>query len=94
MSRAFDLWTAYKDHGILPKRGGYDDQPRRWLRMIHAMNRRFNKAYERAKDEHMPPDRNGTGDDGDGDALDDILSNVPFADGAVPSWEKFKGAGN
>lgn len=90
LSRAFDLWTAWKDHHVMPRRGGYDDQPRRWQRMIHTMNRRFNKAYERAKDEHVPPDPRGGKD---GDVLDEMIGAMPFADGAMPSWEQFKGAG-
>lgn len=71
----------------MPRRGGYDDQPRRWQRLIHAMNRRFNHAYERAKDEHVPPESRAPSDD----PLEDMLGALPFADGQTPSWERFKG---
>jgi hypothetical protein len=91
LALAFDLWLAWKDGHVMARRGGYLDQPRRWQKLIRAMNRRFNRAYERARDEHVPPDPRDRGDDGD--VLEDLLGGMPFSDGAKPSWEQFKGSG-
>lgn len=90
LALALDLWAAWVDHNTMPRRGGYLDQPRRWLRLIHVMNQRYNAAYLRAKAEHTPPDGAGGKDE---DVLQDYLGAVPFADGIQPSWEKFKGSG-
>lgn len=91
LALALDLWTAWVDHNVMPRRGGYLDQPRRWQRLIHTMNRRYNAAYLLAKTDHVPPD--GSGGDKDEDVLQDYLGAVPYADGARPSWERFKGTG-
>lgn len=87
LTRAFDLWCAWKDHHQMPKAGGYEDQPRKWQQMIHLMNRYFNVAYEQAKAEHVPP----SGRDGrDEDPLEDYIGQgAPFVDGTRPSWEQF-----
>lgn len=87
LAKAFDLWTAWKDHNVMPRRGGYLDQPRRWRTMIHAMNRRYALAYDRAKAEHRPDDAR----DDDGDVLQDIIGQQPaFEYGDQrPSWERF-----
>lgn len=70
----------------MPRRGGYLDQPRRWRTMIHAMNRRYALAYDRAKAEHHPDDPRD-----DDDVLQDMISpSSPFEYGERrSSWERF-----
>lgn len=83
LSEAYDLWLAW-EKGVMPKAGGYFDQPRRWVRMIHITNKRYNRAFKQAKEEHAP-----AGDNTSEDALEDILGSALFVDGATPSWERF-----
>lgn len=89
LALAWDLWLAWKDGHVMPRRGGYLDQPRRWQRMIHAMNRRFNYWYERAKAEHRPLNPRERLEDYD--PLEDRFGASPFGDGQSPSWEAFRG---
>lgn len=91
LAHAFDLWMAWKEKGVMPRRGGYEDQPRRWLRMIRFLNRRYAVAYDLAKAEHVP-DRDNGGVDDEADIMQGFMSQVsPFEAGERPrpSWERF-----
>jgi hypothetical protein len=39
-----DLWLAWKQHHIMPNPGGYLQQPRKWMALIHRLNREYNRA--------------------------------------------------
>lgn len=45
LATALELWTAYRDHGILPRTGGYLDQPRSWRAVIRFISSRHSPIY-------------------------------------------------
>lgn len=45
LSLSIALFTAWRDHGVMPRSGGYEDQPRRWRAMIALFNQRYYRAY-------------------------------------------------
>jgi hypothetical protein len=61
------LWLAWKDHHVMPRGGGYLDQPRWWLKLIGFFNTRYNPIYARWLDESFKSD---TRDDDDDDTFD------------------------
>lgn len=68
LTTCLELWNGWKEHGIMPVRGGYFDQPRKWRTMIRIFNHIYNpisKAHLKA----MFPDRSG-------DELDDYLASM------------------
>lgn len=70
---ALELWTAYKDKGIMPRAGGYLDQPRWWRNLVRFMNSRHSPIYA-AYEREQEAKRGATGDSyADGD--------MPVADG-------------
>lgn len=48
---ARDLWLAWDKKSVMPRAGGYLDQPRRWLRLIRFLNMRYSRAWDAAKAE-------------------------------------------
>ena len=43
---ALFLWRGYASHGLLPHAGGLLDQPRRWRRMIAALDDRADRVEQ------------------------------------------------
>lgn len=63
---AISLWLAWRDHGTMPRAGGYLDQPRRWQRMIDIFNSLHSPIYRQYMAEKYPekpetPDVTGDG---------------------------------
>lgn len=83
---AYDLWTAW-EKGVMPRAGGYEDQPARWRRMIRLMNRRFSRAYDRAKAEHDPENVEARRRKEERDALDELMGGLDG--GALMGWDQF-----
>lgn len=77
LATALELWTAWRDHGTLPRAGGYLDQPRAWRSTIRFMNSRhapIHAAHLREQDE----ERENRGRRAEG-GYDD--SDLPIAQG-------------
>lgn len=57
-SVCLSLWSAW-GKGIMPKAGGFFDQPRDWQRMIGLFNQRHNRIFRQYMDENgrAPADR-------------------------------------
>lgn len=65
---ALELWVAWRDHGIMPRAGGYLEQPRQWRYTMRVLNSRHTPIYQ----QYMTKDRDTQQDDEtrwiDGDA--------------------------
>jgi len=80
MGLCFDLWAAWKDHGVMPHSGGYSEQPAEWRRMIRLFNSRYNPIFE----DWLAQQRGSESDRKDltGDLLGEMVAN-----GIGGSWE-------
>lgn len=47
-------WAAYKQHGILPEPGAYNDQPAAWHDDIRRINARYGVIFSRLAKEKFP----------------------------------------
>jgi len=66
-----ELWTAWREHGVMPLRGGYLDQPRAWRQMLRFFSSRYGYAAQAYR---------GSGG-GNDDGLDDFLSGISVSAG-------------
>lgn len=48
---AWSTWRRYREHGLLPREGGYDDQFLAWQADVNALDGRYFKHWEDAKAE-------------------------------------------
>lgn len=78
LDTALELWTGYRDHGILARAGGYLDQPRWWRNLMRLISSRHSPISDQHRAEQATDDsKPERGHGGEAWAHGDI----PIADG-------------
>lgn len=65
--KAIELWIAWTQHGIMPRAGGYLDQPRWWLQLVRLFTSRHTPIHQQYIAEKYPDKSQGDDKQYEGD---------------------------